>query len=46
MLTVLLLIAFAVFAMMVVRANQNKRDEVRLPIYIENLRALRRRRQD
>ena len=44
MVTVLLMMAFAVFAALVLHANnQNKRDEIRLPIYIENLRARRRR---
>ncbi len=45
MVTVLLVMALAVFAAMILRANdKNKREEVRLPIYIENLRARRRRR--
>lgn len=45
MVTVLLVVAFAVFAAIALRANDNnKRTEVRIPLYIENLRARRRRR--
>lgn len=44
MVTVLLM-ALAVFAALVLRANNDKkREEVRVPLYIENLRARRRRR--
>lgn len=45
MVTVLLVVAFAVFAAIALRANdKNKREEIRVPLYIENLRARRRRR--
>lgn len=45
MVTVLLVLAFAVFAAIALRTNEkNKREEVRIPLYIEDLRARRRRR--
>ena len=45
MVTVLLVMVFAVLAAVILRANDNnKREEIRIPLYIENLRARRRRR--
>ena len=45
MVTALLAIVFAVLAIVVLRASEkNKREAIRVPLYIENLRARRRRR--
>ena len=45
MVTVLLVVAFAVFAAIALRANDNnKREKVRVPLYIQNPRVRRRRR--
>lgn len=47
MVTLMLVVALAVFAAMILRANDSaaKREQVRVPIYIENLYARRRRRE-
>lgn len=45
MLSVMLFIALAVFGLIVTRANQNKREQIRIPLYIENTRPRRRRHE-